>query len=290
MKMLGVGNEQWGGQYIERLKEFMKVLKVKHPEIKLISDPGPSPDGDMFTYLWSELRKVNAEIVDEHYYQKPEWFQNNATRYDNYDRKGPKVFAGEYAAQSVAIASPDNKNNWDCALSEAAFMTGLERNAEVVVMASYAPLFAHVEGWQWTPDLIWFDNLRSLGSANYYTQKLFSTNRGTNILPALIDDKPITGKDKLFVSSVFDKNTGEVIIKLVNTSDKAQLKDIVLEGAKKVNSDAKLAVLKSSDLAGVNTLDNPKAISPVESVIKAGKKFSINLESYSFSVIKVKVN
>jgi alpha-L-arabinofuranosidase len=138
--------------------------------------------------------------------------------------------------------------------------------------------------------LIWFDNLRSLGSANYYTQKLFSTNRGTNILPALIDDKPVTGKDKLFVSSVLDKNTGEVIIKLVNTSDKAQLKDIVLEGAKKVNADAKLTVLKSNDLTGVNTLDNPKAISPVESVVKAGKKFSINLEPYSFSVIKVKVN
>src|SRR5690606_39338747 len=121
---------------------------------------------------------MNVEIIDEHYYKPPQWFRENATRYDNYDRNGPKIFAGEYAAQSVAIASPDNKNNWECALAEAAFMTGLERNAEVVVMASYAPLFGHTEGWQWTPDLIWADNLDVYGTPNYYVQKLFSTNRG----------------------------------------------------------------------------------------------------------------
>ena len=109
----------------------------------------------------------------------PKWFRDNAGRYDNYPRTGPKVFAGEYAAQSVGIASPDNRNNWECALSEAAFMTGLERNADVVTMSSYAPLFGHVDAWQWTPNLIWFDNLRSYGTPNYYVQKMFSVNRGT---------------------------------------------------------------------------------------------------------------
>ena len=187
LKMIGVGNEQWGPQYIERYEMFAKVLKDKHPEISLITSAGPSPDGERFDYLWSKLRELKADIVDEHYYAKPAWFPANANRYDNYPRTGPKVFAGEYAAQSVGIVSPDNRNNWECALSEAAFMTGLERNADVVVMASYAPLFAHVDAWQWTPNLIWFDNLRSYATPNYYVQKLFSANKGTTILPVLLD-------------------------------------------------------------------------------------------------------
>jgi alpha-L-arabinofuranosidase len=290
LNLLGVGNEQWGSQYIDRYKIFAKILKEKHPEIKLVSDPGPSPDGDMFTYLWGELRKLNADIVDEHYYKDPSWFRNNATRYDKYDRKGPKVFAGEYAAQSVAIGSPDNKNSWDCALSEAAFMTGLERNADVVIMASYAPLFAHADGWQWTPDLIWFDNLRSMGTANYYVQKLFATNRGSQIIPALMGNNPLTGQDKIYTSAVLDKNTGELILKMVNTGDKAQEQEFVIEGAKKVNPEAKLLVLKSSDLKGVNSLDNPEQICPQETKLKiGGKKFKFNLEAYSFSVLKIKV-
>src|SRR5882762_109701 len=185
LKMIGVGNEQWGPQYIERYQAFVKVIKEKYPSIKIVTGNGPFPSGELFDYADKELRALHAEIIDEHFYNKPEWFLKNSTRYDKYDRKGPKIFAGEYAAQSVAIASPDNKNNWDCALAEAAFMTGLERNAEVVTMCSYAPLFAHTEGWQWTPDLIWFDNLKSYGTPNYYVQKLFSSNKGTQVLPIL---------------------------------------------------------------------------------------------------------
>src|SRR5690606_11326663 len=156
MKYLGIGNEQWGPEYFQRYKVFAQAIGEKYPEIILISTPGPFPDGDMFDYGWEQMKELNVAIADEHFYRSPEWFRENADRYDGYDRKGPKVFAGEYAAQSVAIASPDNKNNWNCALSEAAFMTGLERNAEVVHLTSYAPLMAHSEGWQWTPDLIWF--------------------------------------------------------------------------------------------------------------------------------------
>jgi alpha-L-arabinofuranosidase len=290
LKMLGVGNEQWGPQYIDRYKIVSKVLKEKHPEIRLISDPGPAPEGDMFNYLWGELRKLNADIVDEHYYKSPSWFRDNATRYDNYDRKGPKVFAGEYAAQSVAIASPDNKNNWDCALSEAAFMTGLERNADVVNMASYAPLFANINAWQWTPDLIWFDNLRSMGSANYYVQKLFSTNKGTQVLPMLWQDKPLTGQNSLYASAAFDKNTNEVILKMVNTSDKAQTHEVVLQSSRKVGPKGKLTVLKSADLNATNSLDNPKLISPVDQTIDIkGKKISLTLDPYSVNVIRIKL-
>lgn len=191
MKMLGIGNEQWGPQYVERYAAFHRALKAKHPEIALVSAAGPSPQDERFHYLWPELRKLGTDIVDEHCYANPIWFLSHADRYDGYDRKGPKVFFGEYAAQSDFIVSTKNRNNLETALSEAAFMTGLERNADVVRMASYAPLFAHVDGWQWTPDLIWVDNLRVLRTPNYYVQQLFSRNRGDVVLP-VSTDAPVT--------------------------------------------------------------------------------------------------
>ncbi len=115
----------------------------------------PSPDGDKFDYLWPEMRRLDVDLVDEHYYCNEEWFRNSATRYDNYPRRGPKVFAGEYACHGKGR----KYNHYNTALLEAAFMTGLERNADVVQMATYAPLLAHKEGWQWRPDMIWFDNM-----------------------------------------------------------------------------------------------------------------------------------
>jgi alpha-L-arabinofuranosidase len=148
MKLLGVGNEQWGPQYIERYKEFAKAVKAKYPEVELVTSAGPSPGDERFQYLWPQLRELKADIVDEHSYAKPEWFYAAATRYDGYPRTGPKVFMGEYAAQSVDVVSPDNRNTLECALGEAAFITGLERNSDVVTMSSYAPLFGHEEAWQ----------------------------------------------------------------------------------------------------------------------------------------------
>ena len=140
---------------------------------------------------------MNANIVDEHFYRSPEWFYSQVHRYDYYDRSGPKVFAGEYAAH-IANKQPGwESNTWEAALAEAALMTGLERNANVVQLASYAPLFAHVEAWQWNPNLIWFDNLRSMGTPSYYVQKLFSTNRGTTILPIRLAE----GAGKFFASA-----------------------------------------------------------------------------------------
>ena len=171
LKMLGIGNEQWGPQYIERYKRFAQVLKAKHPEIALISSAGPSPADERFDFLWPKLRELQADVVDEHCYANPTWFFSSTRRYDSYDRSGPKVFMGEYAAQSDKIVSVKNTNNWECALSEAAFLTGLERNADVVKMAAYAPLMAHIDAWQWTPNLIWADNLRSYGTPSYYVQK-----------------------------------------------------------------------------------------------------------------------
>lgn len=291
LKFLGIGNENWGPQYVERLKVFTKAIKAKYPNIKLVNSSGTDPNGDRFDYLNKELRAMNADIIDEHYYRTPDWFLKNAGRYDSYDRNASKVFAGEYAAQSDKTVSVKNVNNWKCALSEAAFMTGLERNAQVVNMASYAPLFAHAEGWQWTPDMIWVDNLRSYGTPNYHVQKLYSTNKGTHVLTTTEAGKPLIGQGDLYASGILDKATNEVILKVANISDKEQVREINLEGIKKFDAKAKLIVLKNANPEALNTFENATNISPVEETITLNpkKKISLTLAPNSFTVLRVKL-
>jgi alpha-N-arabinofuranosidase len=288
LKMMGVGNENWGPQYIERLKIFTKAIKAKYPQIRLVNSSGTDPDGERFNFLNTELRNMGADIIDEHYYRKPEWFQQNAARYDQYDRNGSRVFAGEYAAQSDKTVSIGNKNNWLTAMSEAAFLTGLERNAEVVHMASYAPLFAHIDGWQWTPDLIWVDNFRVVGTPNYYVQQLFSTNKGTQVIPATLDHKSLSGQDSLYASAVIDDKAGVVIVKLVNTSAAPIQKNIIIEGVKPAGNKSTLVVLKSDFAEAMNSLGQPAIIVPVESTVNLkGKKTSLQLAPHSLTVFKV---
>ena len=290
LKMLGIGNEQWGPQYIERYSIFSKAIKAKYPRIKLVNSVGPDPDGDRFNFLNDTLRKMKADFLDEHYYRPPEWFTQNAKRYDNYDRNGPKIFAGEYAAQSVQTVSPDNKNNWKCALSEAAFMTGLERNADVVNMSSYAPLFAHVDGWQWTPNLIWFDNLDSYGTPNYYVQKLFSGNAGTNVISILQGNETVAGQDSIYASAVIDNSSKEIVLKIVNTDDTEQKRDILIEGMSTSNSMATLLVLKADRLDDLNSLSEPVKIKPVSQQIGVnGKTVSLTIAPYSLNVVRIKM-
>ncbi len=289
MKYLGIGNEQWGPQYFERLQIFEKAIRSKYPEITLILAAGPSADGDLFDFAWNKLKEYDNQIVDEHYYKDPSWFLKNADRYDSYNRSGHKIFAGEYAAQSDYVCSPDNQNNWECALSEAAFMTGLERNADVVSMCSYAPLFAHTEGWQWTPDLIWFDNLKSFGTANYYVQKLFSNNKGTDVLNMLYENKPLTGKDGLYATAAWDKNSREIILKVVNVTDKPVSQEIVLKTSKKLSANAKLIVLKSDKLSNINSIDQPFVVTPTEEqLVVKGKKINMAFAPYSLTVMTIK--
>jgi len=290
LKMMGIGNENWGPQYIERLKIFFKAIKDKYSNFKLVVSSGTDPNGDRFDYLNNEERKLKANLIDEHYYRRPEWFLQNAARYDNYPRNGSKVFAGEYAAQSDHTVSINNKNNMATAISEAAFMTGLERNAAVVNMASYAPLFAHEAAWQWTPDLIWVNNIQSYGTTDYYVQKLFSTNKGTNVVTALRDGKALTGQDSLYVSAVIDKNTNDVIIKVVNASGTEQTNTIKMDGAKKLASQAIVTTLESNDLNSENSFAKPLNVAPVNSSLAVkGKQIIFTSAPYSLSVIRVKM-
>lgn len=291
LKMMGIGNENWGPQYIDRLKVFTKAIKEKYPDIRLVNSCGTDPNGDRYEYLNKELRDMHADIIDEHYYRRPEWFLQNARRYDTFPRNGSKVFAGEYAAQSDRTVSVENRNNWQTALSEAAFMTGLERNADVVEMASYAPLFAHVDGWQWTPDLIWVNNLEVNGTPNYYVQKLFSLNKGTDVVPVLRNNKSLAGEDSLYASAVIDKRSNELIVKMVNTSASAQSLRLNIEGVKKLSGTGTLTVLGNTALNAVNRVGDAAMVTPMDRQMEVkGKAIDVDAAPYSFTVFKVKLS
>lgn len=288
LKFIGIGNEQWGSEYPERLEPFMKAIRKAHPEIKIIGSSGPDSEGKQFEYLWPEMKRLKADLVDEHFYRPESWFLSQGARYDNYDRKGPKVFAGEYACHGKG----KKWNHFNASLLEAAFMTGLERNADIVHMATYAPLFAHVEGWQWRPDMIWFDNLKSVRSVSYYVQQLYAHNKGTNVVPLTMNNKPVTGAEGqkgLFASAVWDKDSQSYIVKVVNTSDEAQPLSLTFAGMKKkeVLSKGVCIKLQSTDPDKDNTLDNPQAIVPVQTEVSAmGNAFDTQIEPKTFAVYK----
>jgi len=293
LKYMGIGNEQWGPEYPERLEPFVKAMRAAHPEIKIVGSSGPNSEGEQFDFLWPEMKRLKVDLVDEHFYRPTDWFLSQGTRYDNYDRKGPKVFAGEYACH------PKGKkfNHFYPALLEAAFMTGLERNADVVEMATYAPLFAHVEGWQWRPDLIWFDNEQSARTSSYYVQQLYGLNRGDRVLPLTLDGKPIAGlegQNGLFASAVLDK--GDIVIKVANTSDKGQTLPVSFKGIKAKQPLTKLSVTRlmpplkdgQPDTMAENKVGEAEVVFPVTSTenIDVTKDWTAELPPYSFSIYR----
>jgi len=317
LKYLGVGNEQWGTIYPERLEVFVKAIRAQYPEIEIVGSAGPSAYGGDFDYLWNEMNRLGVDLVDEHYYMSPTWFLSNAKRYDDYDRSWPKVFAGEYAAHIVGRGSvwdpveilstprpglgspsgsnglrylapedprpsasrpsrpeppaPDQapffKNNFRAALCEAAFMTGLERNADVVYMSAYAPLFAHAEGWQWDPDLIWFDNLSSVRTPSYYVQQMYAWNAGTRVLPLLEDGAPVVGADGLYATACFDAPTGDYIVKIINAGDSDKHVSVTFRGVSSLGNGT-LTSLHAADDA-FNSLEDKEAVVPVITTVRA---------------------
>ena len=296
MKMLGIGNEQWGPQYIERYVPFAGAVREKYPEIELIAATGSDatifPNGEAeIEYLWKQWRKLKPEFVDEHFYRIPDWFLENTDWYDGYDRSGPGLFVGEYASQSVGVGSPENRNNLKCALYEAAFMTGLERNADLVRMTCYAPLLGHEEAWQWRPDLIWFDNLKSYGSVNYHVQKLFSRNPGTHMLPCQVSGVPVINEKSrvLNVSTTWDQDAQEVIVKAVNVGERSLTATMDLQGTQ-VGEAMKMIVLSSAKLTDENSLEEPDKIVPRETKAEIpGAVFDVEFQPYSFTLLRIPV-
>ena len=273
LQQIGVGNEQWGPLYPVRLEKFMKAIRAKYPKMKIVGTSGPSHDdndGKQFSYGWEQMKKLKADLVDEHYYRDQDWFMNNVTRYDNYDRKGPKVFAGEYACHVKEDPAdfPTAKNVFEAALAEAAIMTGFERNADIVHMATYAPLFAHVEGWQWRPDLIWMDNLTTVRTPNYYVQQMYGQNPGTHVLSLLEGKNPVTGQDGLCASAVYDKNTNGYIVKITNTSTAPKEVVITFKGIKSLGS-GKVTTLHADRMDAANTIEKKNNVVPQTADVQA---------------------
>ncbi|MBP5335384.1 MAG: carbohydrate binding domain-containing protein [Bacteroidales bacterium] len=283
LKFLGVGNEQWGETYPEHLEPFVKAIRAKYPDIKIVGTSGPDSEGNQFDFLWPEMKRLGADLVDEHFYRPYDWFLSQGARYDNYDRKGPKVFAGEYACH----ARGKKWNHFYASLLEAAFMTGLERNADIVHMATYAPLFAHVEGWQWRPDLIWFDNLNTMRTVSYYVQQLYSQYKGANALTLTMDKKNVTGADGqngLFASAVADGN--KVYVKVVNTSEKAQSINLNFTGMKKneVLKGVK-SIRLTTDKIEEDNIEDPTNILPEELAFSAqGQNVNVTVEPLCFRI------
>lgn len=288
LKYMAIGNEQWGPEYVERLRPFVDAMRRACPDIRIIGSSGPNSEGEDFDYLWPEMRKLKVDLVDEHFYRNEEWFLNGGLRYDSYDREGPKVFAGEYACHTKDF----KRNNFEAALCEAAFMTGLERNADVVRMATYAPLFAHIEGWQWRPDMIWFDNLRSAPTASYYVQQLYATNKGTRVLPLTLRGKPVAGQEGqngLFASAVIDDNTGCYIVKVANTSCSPQQLDLNFNGmpGRRQLGSVQITTLHTDNLRTDNTPDAPGNITPVTtSAAASGRDYTTLIPAKTFCVYK----
>ena len=302
MKFIGVGNEQWDDLYFKRLEPFVAAIRAKYPNIQIVGTSGPDSEGPMWEKGWTAMKGLKADLVDEHFYRNEDWFlatpdgkarygNCGASRYDSYDRKGPKVFAGEYACHGK------NKHKWnhyEASILEAGFMTGMERNADVVYMTAYAPLFAHVEGWQWRPDLIWYDNLRMFKSTSYYVQQMYAANKGTNVLSLTMDKQSVAGKDGqdgLFASAVYDKETNEIIVKVVNASRQKQPVTLNLQGLKGERT-AKTITLCHDGMDDENTLDRPDLIKPVEGTapVEAGKKgatLTDELAPMSFRLYKI---
>lgn len=292
MTMIGVGNEQWDEMYFKRLEPFVKAIKARYPKMRIVGTSGPDSEGKMFEIGWKAMKEMKADLVDEHFYRPETWFLNSGLRYENYDRKGPKVFAGEYACHGKG----KKWNHFETSLYEAAFMTDLERNADVVWLTAYAPLFAHVDGWQWRPDLIWFDNTRMFKSVSYYVQQMYAMNKGTNVLPLTMAGKPVAGQEGqngLFASAVTDRNTREVIVKVINTGKTPQPVSINLLGMKGERT-AATVTLTSDDPDAENTLDYPERIVPQSGTARceAGKKSTVltdNLPAMTFRLYKVKM-
>ena len=295
MKYIGVGNEQWGEFYYERLKPFVAAIRAKYPDIKIVGTSGPVPeDVPDNTYRfedgWKAMKAQKADLVDEHYYRDEEWFLTHGLRYDTYDRKGPKVFAGEYACHGKG----KKWNHYEAAILEAAFMTGFERNADIVHMTTPAPLFAHVDGWQWRPDQIWYDNTDMFKTVSYYVQQMYSTNAGTNVLSLTMDKKPVAnqaGQNGLFASAAYDSKTDEVIIKIANTTKVSQPVSFNLTGMKGTRT-AQTLTLFHNGMDDENSICKPELITPQKGTIRVdeGKGSSLLLDDLppmSFRIYRI---
>ena len=292
LSMVGIGNEQWQtkeADFFTRYRLFEKAIHEKYPEIKLIGSAGPDIISDHYRDAWSFYRQEGAEnenfcyAVDEHYYVKPEWFYDHVDFYDEYPRD-VKVFSGEYAAHPENGMNNPAANTLKGALSEAAFLTGVERNADVVILASYAPLFARLGYAQWSPDLIWFAAHGTYPTASYYVQKMYGENMGTVTVPMEGQEKALAG-EAVYVNVTLDEKTREYIVKAVNAGDTDKSLEITDSGEKAVCGRGKrIELVRSPEAKGWDRMrPEPVAYSEKEEQING----VLVLPAESFTVLRI---
>jgi Alpha-L-arabinofuranosidase len=274
LKYVGIGNEDLISEvFEERFTEIYKVIKAKHPEITVIGTVGPFSEGTDYVEGWRIATELKVPMVDEHYYQPVGWFINNQDFYDRYDRSKSKVYLGEYASHGNTLAN---------ALSEALYMTSLERNGDVVSMTSYAPLLAKEGHTQWSPDMIYFNNTETKPTCNYYVQQLYGQNAGEQYIAGslkLSDNKEELNK-RVGMSVVRDTKSGDLIVKLVNV--------LPVEVNTKVNLQGAATILPTAVKSVLTGNINEKNQKPETSTITVGKEFGCTLPAYSFTVIRIK--
>ena len=274
LEYIGIGNEQWGLEYFKRYEVFERIISEKYPNIKLITSAGWKDCGCEYdiAYDWMSKNKDKAYAVDEHFYKAPEWFLNNINRYDNFDRSLPKVFIGEWAAHTSSDIRK-KKNNWYAALTEAAFLTGVEKNADHVVMSCYAPLLARMDHQQWQPNLIWFDNSNVFGTPSYYIQKLFSEHMGDYSIEALCSD------NDLKISASIKQN--KLILKIVNISPID--KEIIIRSDIALDSEYNITEISAMP-EDENTMKNHNNVFPHVYTEALDGKY--NIGAYTVSIIE----
>jgi alpha-N-arabinofuranosidase len=306
LKYVEIGNEDWfdrSGSYDGRFTQFREAIEKKYPKLTCISSIADAQ--------YPNLKVVSGkrpEVVDEHYYRNSWAMWENASQYDKYDRKGPKIFVGEWATREGAPTT-----NLNAALGDAAWMTGMERNSDLIIMSCYAPLFVNVnvatatapKAWQWDSDLIGYNALTSYGSPSYHVQKLFGQYLGDKIIPVTAENiptqnRPLTRRDStenitpkpvpmVFYAATKDSKTGVVYLKLVNATGKQQPVEINLKGVGKLAPEAALVVIKGDKPEDTNTITDPEKIIPVSSKLSGiAPVFTKTLDPYSVSIIQLK--
>ncbi|HVU58691.1 MAG TPA: alpha-L-arabinofuranosidase C-terminal domain-containing protein [Puia sp.] len=277
LQYIGIGNEdKQTDAFRQRFNMIYAAVRAKYPDITVIGTVGPFPAGEDYDLGWRFADSLSVAMVDEHYYEKPEWFLANGHRYDDYDRKRSKVYVGEYASRGNTLYN---------ALAEGAYMTSLERNGDVVHMASYAPLLANVHHTSWNPDLIYFSNTGVLKTANYYVQQLFATGAGDMYYPGVVSIKP--GDTAMATSCVKDSRTGDIILKVVHTGPDVLQVAVDLTALGKPDARARRTLLTGKPEAR-NTEAAPDTVTPVETSIGVKKKFTLDVPPYSLQVIRIR--
>ncbi|HRH48665.1 MAG TPA: alpha-L-arabinofuranosidase C-terminal domain-containing protein [Panacibacter sp.] len=305
LRYVEIGNEDWfdrSNSYDGRFKQFREAIEAKYPNLICISTIPATQ------YPSMSVKGKEAAVVDEHYYRNAWDMWENASQYDKYDRNGPKIFVGEWATREGVPTT-----NLNAALGDAAWMTGMERNSDLIIMSCYAPLFVNVSkdsatgtrAWQWDSDLIGYDALNSYGSPSYYVQKLFNQYLGNKIVPATFDNVPMQNKPlnktdsaagkkptsvpTLFYSATRNDATGIIYLKIVNASAKKQNIKINLNGVATIEPEATMIVIKGNQPDDTNTIINRENILPVTSTIKGIKtSFTRTTDPYSVNIIELK--